>query len=135
MAEAGSSVWKFFKKENDNASVCQVCMRAVKNKGGNTSNLSMHLRRNHVKEYASINPKRTKTDSPASKKSGVGTETPVSSQPTIHSAFYRTAPFQPSNPRQQAITDAITHFLCKDNVAFNAVSRPGFQHLLNVLEF
>jgi hypothetical protein len=45
---------------------------------------------------------------------------PSSPQPTIKSAFAKN-------------TDAITQFLCKDNVAFNAVSRPGFQNLINVL--
>ncbi len=43
MSETNSSVWKFFKKANDDGSIWQVCMRTVKNKGGNTSNLAMHL--------------------------------------------------------------------------------------------
>jgi hypothetical protein len=33
-------------------------MRTVKNKGGNISNLAMHLWRNHPMQYATINPKR-----------------------------------------------------------------------------
>ena len=32
-------------------------MSAVKNKGGNISNLAMHLHRNHAIEYDTINPK------------------------------------------------------------------------------
>ena len=32
------------------------------------------------------------------------------------------------------ITDAMTHFLAKDCVPFNAVERPGFKNLLRVLE-
>ena len=59
-------------------------------------------------------------------------ESPLS-QPTIKSAFRKATPLEPSNERYQAITDAITRFICKD-VAFNAVSRPGFQHLMNVLK-
>ena len=59
MSESSSSVWKFFKKANDDGSTCQICMRTVKNKGGNTLNLAMHLRRNHPMQYATINPKRS----------------------------------------------------------------------------
>lgn len=81
-------------------------------------------------QYATINPKR-KVISQASKETD---EFASSSQPTIRSAFYKTIPFESSNQRYQTITDAITQFLCKDNVAFNAVSRPGFQKLINVLE-
>ena len=66
MSETSSSVWKFFKKVNDDGSICQICMRTAKNKGGNTSNLAMHLRRNHPMQYATINPKR-KVNSQASK--------------------------------------------------------------------
>ena len=44
---------------------------------------------------------------------------------TIKSALCKTMPFESSNQRYQAITDPITQFLCKDNDAFNDVSRPG----------
>jgi hypothetical protein len=55
-------------------------------------------------------------------------------QPTVKSLFASSSPLTPGNKRHEAITDAITYFLCKDNVPFNAVSRPGFQKLLSVLE-
>ena len=55
-------------------------------------------------------------------------------QPTVKSLFASNAPLTPGNKRHEAITDTITYFLCKDNVPFNAVSRSGFQKLLNVLE-
>ena len=84
-------------------------------------------------QYATINPKR-KVNSQVSKETDETVEFPSSSQPTIKSAFHKTTPFESSNKRYQAITDAITQFLCKDNVPFNAVSRPGFQNLINVLE-
>ena len=112
MSETSSSVWKFFKKVNDDGSICQICMRTAKNKGCNTSNLAMHLRRNHPMQYATINPKR-KVNSQASKETDETVGFPSSSQPTIKSAFYKTTPFESSNQRYQAITDAITQFLCK----------------------
>ena len=133
MSESSSSVWKFFKKANDDGSTCQICMRTVKNKGGNTSNFAMHLRRNHPMQYATINPKR-KTNPQALKETGETAGFPSLSQQTIKSTFHKTTPFESSNQRYQDITDAITQFLCKDNVAFNAVSRPGFQNLISVLE-
>ncbi len=55
-------------------------------------------------------------------------------QPTVKSLFTSSSPLTPGNKRHEAITDAITYFLCKDNVPFIAVSRPGFQKLLSVLE-
>jgi hypothetical protein len=42
---------------------------------------------------------------------------------TIRSALYKTTPFESSIQQYQAITDAITQFLRKENVAFNDVNR------------
>ena len=42
-------------------------------------------------------------------------------QPTVKSLFASSSPLTPGNKRHEAITDAITYFLCKDNVPFNAV--------------
>jgi hypothetical protein len=75
-------------------------MRTVKNKGGNTSNLAMHLRRNHPMQYATIN-RKCKVGSQASKETdeAVGLAGfPSSPQPTIKSAFAKTTPFENSNP-------------------------------------
>ena len=83
-------------------------------------------------QYATMNPQKRKLDQQEQKEADVTLESPLS-QPTIKSAFRKATPLEPSNERYQAITDAITHFICKD-VAFNAVSRPGFQHLMNVLK-
>ena len=44
------------------------------------------------------------------------------------------SPLQSSNRCAKEITDAITHFLAKDSVPFNAVELPGFKNLLCVLE-
>ena len=81
MSESSSSVWKFLEKANDDGSICQICMRTVKNKGGNTSNLAMHLRRNHPMQYAAINPME-KTNPQALKETGETAGFPSSSQQT-----------------------------------------------------
>jgi hypothetical protein len=94
-------------------------MRTVKNKGGNTSNLAMHLRRNH--------PMR-KVSSQASKETDETVGFPSSSQPTIKSAFSKTTPFESSNPRHHAITDAVTQYLCqlaRTYLAIQASSSPS----------
>ena len=129
MSETSSSVWKFFKNTNDDALICQICMHMVKNKGGNTSNLAMHLQRNHPMQYATINPKR-KVNLQLLKEADETVEFCSPSQPTIKSTFHKTTLFESSNKQYHAIMQ----FLCKDNVPFNAVSRPGFQNLINVLE-
>ena len=56
------------------------------------------------------------------------------SQPSIMEAMEKQTPLQSSSKRAKEITDAITHFLAKDSIPFNAVERPGFKRLLNVLE-
>ena len=59
-------------------------MCTVKNKGGNTSNLAMHLQRNHPMQYAIIHPKQ---QNPQALKKTVETAGFSSlSQPTIISA-------------------------------------------------
>lgn len=44
-----SFVWKFFIKSDSGNATCQICNRVVRSggKGGGTTNLSNHLKRNH----------------------------------------------------------------------------------------
>ena len=128
------AVWHFFKKPEkpDDTPECRICMWSVKNKGGNTSNLMQHLKRMHPTQYATMTPPGRKA---AVSRPTNGSNAALSEmQPTVKSLFASNAPLTPGNKRHEAITDAITYFLCKDNVPFNAVSRSGFQKLLNVLE-
>lgn len=115
--------------------MCKICTQSVKNKGGNTTNLLQHLRRIHPSQYATMTPSGRKSapSRATSDSSPVSSDTQVT-QPTVKSLFASSTPLTPGNKRHESITDAITYFLCKDNVPFNAVSRPGFQKLLNVLE-
>ena len=61
-------VWNFFgMKNNDvNTAVCRLCQKPVLVRGGNTSNLSSHLRNHHAKEYAAV----TKAKESKKKKQG-----------------------------------------------------------------
>ena len=107
-------------------------MRSVKNKGGNTSNLIQHLRRIHPTQYATMTPPGRKPG--ASQTTNDSSTVSSETQPTVKRLFANNVPLTSGNKRHEAITDAITYFLCKDNAPINAVSRPGFQKLLNVLE-
>lgn len=129
-----SSAWNFFKKpeRGQDFAECKICTRSVKNKGGNTSNLIQHLRRAHPSQYGTMTPSGRKS-AQANDSGPVSSATEVI-QPTVKSLFASSTPLTPGNNRHESITDAITYFLCKDNVPFNAVSQPGFQKLLKVLE-
>ena len=55
-------------------------------------------------------------------------------QPTVKSFLANSAPLTPENKPHETITNAITYFLCTDNVPLNTVNKPGFEKLLHVLE-
>ena len=57
-----------------------------------------------------------------------------STQPSFSEAIEKQSPLPSSNKHVKEITDAITHFLAKDSIPFNAVKCPGFKHLLHILE-
>ena len=125
-----SSAWNFFKKpERGHDFVkCKICTSSVKNKGGNTSNLIQHLWRVYLSQYGTMTPSGRKS-AQAKDSSPVSSAVEVI-QPTVKSFFASSKPLTPGKNCHESITDAITYFLCKDNVPFNAVSRPAFQKLL-----
>ena len=133
-----SPVWNFFKKPEkaEDAAVCKIWARHVKNKGSNTSNLIQHLRRIHPTQYATMPPPGRKAGASVVSVPSTASSNAVASetQPTVKSFFANSAPLTPGNKRHEAITNAITYFLCKDNVPFNTVNKPGFEKLLHVLE-
>ena len=134
-----STVWKHFKKEKD-YSQCQI----VKNKGCNTLNLMSHLKTNHYMVYSTLQKNKQASSSSYHDLSSSTTNTHdnedskclprKSTQPSFFEAVKKQSPLPSSNKRTKEITDAITHFLAKDSVPFNAVECPGFRHLLHVLE-
>ena len=48
-----SRVWKHFLESDNNTVTCVLCHEIIRN-GGNTTNLSSHLRTKHLKEYNKI---------------------------------------------------------------------------------
>ena len=60
--KAKSPVWNYFgfkpgpdgRPEDQSATICRVCKRSVAAKGGNTSNLFSHLKKQHPKTFAEV---------------------------------------------------------------------------------
>ena len=144
-----SAVWNHFKKVKDDPQ-CQICGKIVKNKGSNTSNLMSHLKTNHYMIYSTLQKNIKQASSPRNIVSSTTSTNEGSEcsprkpcQPSIFEAIEKQGTLPSSNKRAKEITDAITHFLAKDSVPFNAsveridismVERPGFKRLLRVLE-
>ena len=59
-----SAVWDHFEREKDNDPICRHCGKSVKNKEGNTSNLTAHLQTRHFMIYTSFQRKRPHSPSP-----------------------------------------------------------------------
>jgi len=122
-----SYVWNFFgvKNDDENTAVCRLCQKPVLAWGGNTSNLSSHLRNHHTKEYAAV----TKAKESKKKKPGESSNKQV----TLPVAIERMQPYPSSSKRAQEITNALSHSIVKEMMPFNIVERPGFRKLLNKL--
>ena len=46
-----SLVWMYFDVDDPGLVKCRLCEKLIKRSGGNTTNLAMHLRSSHVKQY------------------------------------------------------------------------------------
>lgn len=142
MSSQRSPVWNYFKRSEDSQNegpTCNLCKKIVKAKAGNTSNLMSHLKTNHIMVYTTMNtarkrPSSTSDPTAITSSSTTASATKSCSQPSIVEAMEKRAPLQPGQKRAEEITEAITFYLAKDSVPFNAVDRPGFHKLLSVLE-
>ena len=88
-----SAIWKHFgfqpneegEPENPDFAVCKICMREVKARGGNTSNLTTHLQKHHPAAYGKLMKNRVVYTSKAKK----------IAQESIANAFARVQPEVP----------------------------------------
>ena len=97
-----SYVWNFFsiKKDNDTDSV--ICRKSILAQGGNTSNLSSHLRNHHPKEYAAvIKAKESKKKLPTKRFN-------KTKQATLPATIERKQPYPTSSKRAQEIINALS---------------------------
>ncbi|XP_073714924.1 E3 SUMO-protein ligase ZBED1-like [Misgurnus anguillicaudatus] len=128
-----SVIWDYFGFEVTDTEqkkvLCKTCRRSVATSRGNTTNLHQHLKKHHRRIFEECIAKKS-TESAAS-------DTQSSSkhqQSTISELFAAVTPYEKTSRRHREITNAITHYLAKDTVPFNVVTKEGFKNLIQTLD-
>lgn len=151
MAKA-SEVWKYFNNVSTVEGQCKLCDAKIK-RNENTTNLICHLRSKHqaqhneyqgtVKKAKSSEAAMSEKDSDieamddnASECSGKSTNRKIIKGKPTHQqrtlAQYTSMPI--SKSRENDITDAVVHWLTKDGLPLFTVEKPGYQHMMSVIE-
>ena len=147
-----SKIWEYYEinAADERRANCLVCKEQLK-RGGNdprsfgTTGLINHLRSKHHAEYekySGINEaakKRKLEDEKQYEKQSYDKNEKQSSDKKHQCELWikcskRKKPFDPSHPRQIAITRKIGEMIASDLLPFNVVSREGFIRLLHELE-
>ena len=68
------------------------------------------------------------------RKSAFESEQPSKKQKSIQDCVRSTTPYGPRDPRQETITNSVASMICIDGIPTNVVARPGFQHLMNIMD-
>lgn len=125
-----SVIWNWFgfvaSDMEQTAPRCKVCL-AVATKGSCTTNLLQHLKQRHAAEWERCCSLRKEQDrgSPS---------TATTKQPSVLETFTNCIPYDKKGARWKAITDAVAMYIAKDMVPIYNVEKPGFIHLLKVLD-
>lgn len=125
-----SVIWNWFgfvaSDTEQTAPRCKVCL-AVATKGSCTTNLLQHLKQRHAAEWERCCSLRKEQDrgSPS---------TATTKQPSVLETFTNCIPYDNKGARWKAITDAVAMYIAKDMVPIYTVEKPGFIHLLKVLD-
>lgn len=125
-----SVIWNWFgfvaSDTEQTAPRCKVCL-AVATKGSCTTNLLQHLKQRHAAEWERCCSLRKEQDrgSPS---------TATTKQPSVLETFTNCIPYDKKGARWKAITDAVAMYIAKDMVPIYTVEKPGFIHLLKVLD-
>ena len=129
-----SIVWNYFGIKADENGVqipgeesrpiCRTCHKTVLSKGGNTSNLFVHLRDGHPALYKEA----TKTQAKPSK----GKEK-EGRQPTLEATMERGSYYDPRSKQAQELDHAVAYYLAKDMQPYYTVERPGFKKMVSKL--
>ena len=97
------------------------------------SNLQRHLRSTQPREHALISSnKRPLQDDAASLSTSGGFK--AKQQQTLATSFKKSTDLEEGQDRYEEITNAVTYYVAKDGVPFNAAERPRFKHIMKVLE-
>lgn len=125
-----SVIWNWFgfvaSDTEQTAPRCKVCL-AVATKGSCTTNLLQHLKQRHAAEWERCCSLRKEQDrgSPS---------TATTKQPSVLETFTNCIPYDKKGARWKVITDAVAMYIAKDMVPIYTVEKPGFIHLLKVLD-
>lgn len=125
-----SVIWNWFgfvaSDMEQTAPRCKVCL-AVATKISCTTNLLQHLKQRHAAEWERCCSLRKEQDrgSPS---------TATTKQPSVLETFTNCIPYDKKGARWKAITDAVAMYIAKDMVPIYNVEKPGFIHLLKVLD-
>ncbi|KAM9350016.1 E3 SUMO-protein ligase ZBED1 [Symphorus nematophorus] len=124
-----SGVWEHFafrvtyeggkKVVDKSATVCKYCARLIAYANGNTSNMSVHLRRHHPSVTLDSARRR-------------GGEPGRAAQLLLPAAFKQT--YNDESDRAKAITKALGCFIAKDMQPYAVVEGAGFQCMIKALE-
>lgn len=128
-----SAIWQYFgfKREDDLQAqvLCRTCRAVVATSRGNTTNLHHHLLHHHQELHEQFKASQSK----AQKSSSSKVTLPSLQQQSIAQSFVSTTPYDKSSKRHTEMTEAITHYLAKDMMPINTVTRPRFVSLVNKL--
>ncbi|XP_061884799.1 E3 SUMO-protein ligase ZBED1-like [Entelurus aequoreus] len=127
-----SVIWDYFGFETSDVHqkqvLCKTCRAKVATSQGNTTNLFRHLKNHHRQLHDECMTKKS------GKKSTPSDSAHCSKQTTITASFASITPYEKSSRRHKEITTAITHYIGKDMVSVNTVTKEGFQNLLHTLD-
>ena len=135
-----SAVWIYFGFEADeegrpkiqDAVVCRMCKISVSAKGGNTSNLLLHLKVHHPQWHLEVKKANSK---PSGKdKDHTKTGKASSRQPSLSNTLPSGHKYERKSRKWQQLTDAVTYCLAKDMMPIYSVEKKGFVCLLHPLD-
>ena len=126
-----SAVWIYFGFEADeegrpkiqDAVVCRMCKISVSAKGGNTSNLLLHLKVHHPQWHLEVKKANSK---PSGKdKDHTKTGKASSRQPSLSNTLPSGHKYERKSRKWQQLTDAVTYCLAKDMMPIYSVEKKG----------
>ena len=141
------AVWKYFSFDDDHEqagkSTCIAKLKQTQDdedtlcnkefKGKFTSNLKLHLKKEHFEEYKLLEEEKKKREQTV-KRSGKSKSKRSSSsslfQPTLPTIASQKMPYDPHSIKQKSITKKLAVFVGASNVPISLVENAEFQELL-----
>ncbi|KAL2102614.1 hypothetical protein ACEWY4_001782 [Coilia grayii] len=125
-----SVIWQYFgfsaADEHQTRVLCKTCRAKIATSNGNTTNLYRHHRVHHVNLHDECIAKK-------STETFAGSDS-CAKQTTIAAAFASVTPYDRSSRRHKEITSAVTHYIAKDMVPVNTVTKDSFKSLLRTMD-